>query len=188
MGPAESGLGRGSLERALRCFLFSLGHPAQPGRWGSSVASDLPGRRILKHVREAWGGLSLPGWGRTPAFASQLCWELVLSICKNLHFPGFGFPQLSKGHSILFLAHPVSPGRDADGPVSGGGCGTLETGWRSARAWRERNRAVNDKNEGGRAETVEVRGAGQEAAGRTEEPLCGLEPGPEGSAPQPPSH
>lgn len=35
---------------------------------------------------------------------------------------------------------------------------------------------------GGRAVTVEVRGAGEEAAWSTEEPLCALESGPEGFA------
>jgi hypothetical protein len=41
---------------------------------------------------------------------------------------------------------------------------------------------VNDKNEEGRAEALEVRGPGEEAAGRIEEPLCRLQPGPEGFA------
>ena len=42
---------------------------------------------------------------------------------------------------------------------------------------------MTDENEAGRAGTLGVgTGAAGEAAGRTEEPLCGLEPGPEGSA------
>lgn len=34
----------------------------------------------------------------------------------------------------------------------------------------------------GAEQRPEVKGAGGEAAGRTEKPLCGLEPGPEGLA------
>lgn len=104
-------------------------------------------------------------------------------VGKTLHLLGFHFPQLSKGKSMLPLAQSDSPGPWVLTRVSGDEIKLFRGLGVGAGREEEAGGRVTDENEAGRAGTLGVgTGAGEAASRRTEEPLCGLEPGPEGSA------